>query len=209
MHALPGSTCLCCIVALSQGRGLRHWPWTTTASMQPEVVSARLLLEAPLDGARLCFCPNKHCLEAFRACGRVITAHHPAFLHLGGGQCPGMKRSPLTEITHQQGVGCSSKQAGQHQERWHLSVAVMGVQGMLQLHSHRPVMLHRDLKSSNLVIDRHWHTKVISMTPCFLPHASLAPSTSLFHFHTVPQTAPPFIRHAGLMVHAQTQHGTA
>ena len=34
------------------------------------------------------------------------------------------------------------------------------VQGMLQLHSHKPPILHRDLKSPNLLVDKHWRVKV-------------------------------------------------
>lgn len=34
------------------------------------------------------------------------------------------------------------------------------MQGLLQLHSHRPAILHRDLKSPNLLVDKHWRVKV-------------------------------------------------
>jgi len=34
------------------------------------------------------------------------------------------------------------------------------IQGMLQLHSHKPPILHRDLKSPNLLVDKHWRVKV-------------------------------------------------
>lgn len=34
------------------------------------------------------------------------------------------------------------------------------MQGMLQLHSHRPPILHRDLKSPNLLVDKHWRCKI-------------------------------------------------
>lgn len=31
---------------------------------------------------------------------------------------------------------------------------------MLQLHNHKPAILHRDLKSPNLLVDKHWRLKV-------------------------------------------------
>ncbi len=34
------------------------------------------------------------------------------------------------------------------------------LQGMLQLHNHNPSILHRDLKSPNLLVDKHWRVKV-------------------------------------------------
>ena len=37
---------------------------------------------------------------------------------------------------------------------------VVGLQGMLQLHSHKPPILHRDLKSPNLLVDKHWRVKI-------------------------------------------------
>ena len=38
------------------------------------------------------------------------------------------------------------------------------MQGLLQLHSHRPAILHRDLKSPNLLVDKHWRVKVTQIT---------------------------------------------
>ena len=37
---------------------------------------------------------------------------------------------------------------------------IHALQGMLQLHSHKPPILHRDLKSPNLLVDKHWRVKV-------------------------------------------------
>ncbi|KAA6419342.1 MAG: kinase [Trebouxia sp. A1-2] len=41
-----------------------------------------------------------------------------------------------------------------------LSMALDAAKGMLQLHSHKPPILHRDLKSPNLLVDKHWRVKV-------------------------------------------------
>lgn len=39
-------------------------------------------------------------------------------------------------------------------------VRAQAARGMLYLHTHSPPVVHRDLKSSNLVVDEHWHVKV-------------------------------------------------
>ena len=39
-------------------------------------------------------------------------------------------------------------------------MALLCLQGMLQLHSHKPPILHRDLKSPNLLVDKHWRVKI-------------------------------------------------
>lgn len=41
-----------------------------------------------------------------------------------------------------------------------LTIALQAARGMLYLHSHQPAICHRDLKSSNLVVDDHWVVKV-------------------------------------------------
>jgi serine/threonine protein kinase len=41
-----------------------------------------------------------------------------------------------------------------------LTCALQAARGMLYLHSHQPPICHRDLKSSNLVVDDHWVVKV-------------------------------------------------
>eukprot|EP01033_Poteriospumella_lacustris_P003101 gene3101-2274_t len=41
-----------------------------------------------------------------------------------------------------------------------LTIALQAARGMLYLHSHQPPICHRDLKSSNLVVDDHWVVKV-------------------------------------------------
>ena len=62
---------------------------------------------------------------------------------------------------------CMSKQASYPWFSRHRSIASQQactpgkcLQGMLQLHSHKPPILHRDLKSPNLLVDKHWRVKV-------------------------------------------------
>ena len=56
-----------------------------------------------------------------------------------------------------------------------------GRQGVLALHSHKPPILHRDLKSPNLLIDKHWRCKIadfnlsrVMVSSCWLPHVLVA-----------------------------------
>lgn len=41
-----------------------------------------------------------------------------------------------------------------------LYMALDAAKGMLYLHSQSPPVLHRDLKSANLMVDKHWNVKV-------------------------------------------------
>ena len=38
--------------------------------------------------------------------------------------------------------------------------ALDAAKGMLYLHAHSPPIIHRDLKSANLLVDKHWRVKV-------------------------------------------------
>ena len=38
--------------------------------------------------------------------------------------------------------------------------ALDAAKGMLALHAHSPPIIHRDLKSPNLLVDKHWRVKV-------------------------------------------------
>lgn len=46
-----------------------------------------------------------------------------------------------------------------------LRAAAAVLQGMLHLHLCDPPIIHRDLKSPNLLVDKHWKLKVCSNPP--------------------------------------------
>ena len=41
-----------------------------------------------------------------------------------------------------------------------LALALEAAKGMLYLHSRSPPVLHRDLKSANLLVDKDWHARL-------------------------------------------------
>ncbi|KAL0036873.1 hypothetical protein WJX77_003215 [Trebouxia sp. C0004] len=69
--------------------------------------------------------------------------------------CP---RGSLSDVIQK----AASDGAFAQQLQWpkRLSMALDAAKGMLQLHSHKPPILHRDLKSPNLLVDKHWRVKV-------------------------------------------------
>ncbi len=70
---------------------------------------------------------------------------------------------------------------------------------MLQLHNHNPSILHRDLKSPNLLVDKHWRVKVTDFNLSSMLHSEadtygvlssvannprwLAPEVQQFYLH--------------------------
>lgn len=66
-------------------------------------------------------------------------------------------------------------------------MALEAAKGMLYLHSRVDVVLHRDLKSANLLVDKHWRVKVADFNLSRVMHASAVVSSVSA---TNPRSAP-------------------
>ena len=47
-----------------------------------------------------------------------------------------------------------------------LNMVLDAAKGMMYLHSSEPPVIHRDLKSPNLLVDKHWRVKVRAHLLC-------------------------------------------
>ncbi|KAL4436932.1 hypothetical protein ABPG75_004071 [Micractinium tetrahymenae] len=68
------------------------------------------------------------------------------------------RRGSLTDVLR--GGKLSAKQSKQLDWTKRLNMALDAAKGMLYLHQHSPPIIHRDLKSPNLLVDTHWRVKV-------------------------------------------------
>ena len=59
-----------------------------------------------------------------------------------------------------------------------VSMAFDAAKGMQYLHSRQPPVIHRDLKSPNLLVDTHWHVKVSDFGLSRTLHEQAQPTTS-------------------------------
>lgn len=59
-----------------------------------------------------------------------------------------------------------------------LSMVLDAAKGMMYLHSSEPPVIHRDLKSPNLLVDKHWKVKVGSQ---YLPVSNYDAVVSVMH----------------------------
>eukprot|EP00898_Chlorokybus_atmophyticus_P001190 jgi/Chlat1/2071/Chrsp17S02771 len=62
-----------------------------------------------------------------------------------------------------------------------LNMATDAALGMHYLHSSQPPVIHRDLKSPNILVDRHWHVKVCDFNLSRLMEASHIPASNNLH----------------------------
>ncbi|KAK9811715.1 hypothetical protein WJX72_008890 [[Myrmecia] bisecta] len=53
-----------------------------------------------------------------------------------------------------------------------LKMALGAAKGMFYLHTRTPPVIHRDLKSANLLVDKHWHVKVADFNLSRVMHAT-------------------------------------
>ena len=58
-----------------------------------------------------------------------------------------------------------------------LNMALEAAKGMLYLHGRAATVLHRDLKSANLLVDKHWRVKVADFNLSRVMHASAVVSS--------------------------------
>lgn len=67
-------------------------------------------------------------------------------------------RGSLTDVLR--GAKASPAKASMLDWSRRLNMALDAAKGMLYLHNHAPPIIHRDLKSPNLLVDKHWRVKV-------------------------------------------------
>ena len=60
-----------------------------------------------------------------------------------------------------------------------LNMVLDAAKGMMYLHSSEPPVIHRDLKSPNLLVDKHWRIKVPPALRCCLLVLHVAPGSMM------------------------------
>ena len=79
-------------------------------------------------------------------------------------------------------------------------MAFDAAKGMQYLHSRQPPIIHRDLKSPNLLVDAHWHVKVSDFGLSRTLHEQEQPTTSSLGGAGNPRWLAPEVR-AGTLAH--------
>ena len=104
---------------------------------------------------------DKQLAEFYDEAALMKTLRHPNILqYLGISQsgrevCICMEFMPLGSLYHLLHLPSSSY--SRHRAK---SICLDTVRGMNYLHQQQPPIIHRDLKSHNLLVDRHWQVKV-------------------------------------------------
>ena len=74
-------------------------------------------------------------------------------------------------------LGCAQAAAAELGWNRRLNMALEAAKGMLYLHSRADAVLHRDLKSANLLVDKHWRVKVADFNLSRVMNASVVVSS--------------------------------
>jgi serine/threonine protein kinase len=74
-------------------------------------------------------------------------------------------------------LGCAQAAAAELGWNRRLNMALEAAKGMLYLHSRADAVLHRDLKSANLLVDKHWRVKVADFNLSRVMNASAVVSS--------------------------------
>ncbi|KAK9839216.1 hypothetical protein WJX81_001874 [Elliptochloris bilobata] len=94
-----------------------------------------------------------------REAGVLALLRHPNLL-LFIGFCGAPRPAILSEFMHRGSLFDVLRKAGRSDARLARSVAVSVARGMAYLHSRQPPILHKDLKSPNILVDNNWRVKV-------------------------------------------------
>lgn len=119
-------------------------------------------------------------LEEFRSEVRIMKRlRHPNVVLFMGAVTRPPNLSIITEFLHRGSLyRLLHRPNNQLDERRRLRMAFDAARGMNYLHSCSPVIVHRDLKSPNLLVDRNWVVKVCDFGLSRMKHSTFLSSRS-------------------------------